>query len=143
MSDFSIRFRRFVRKDAVLFATVPFMVLLNVLSNTITQGIFGFTFPWSLIPIGGIAIAVVDDAAKIFMAEAMPPRDARPSMGAATTATDAYLAHVRRYRQDVDQMAKTSRFIHRCSPANPRIRSLTMVIWLPKRRNRRARLTTT
>jgi hypothetical protein len=112
--DFSSKARAFIRKDTVLFATILFMVLLNWLSNIITQGLFGFTFPWALIVIGGILIAVVDDIAKIFFAEgaskAGSRNTARENKPAKTPSMmEMQMAQVHRYQQDMSQLAKTAK----------------------------------
>lgn len=112
--DLTSKTRAFIRKDTVLFATMLFMVLLNWLSNIITQGLFGFTFPWALIVIGGIMIAVVDDIAKIFFAEGgsrtgsrSTTRDNKPAK--TPSAIEIQMAQVHRYQQDMSQLAKTAK----------------------------------
>lgn len=112
--DSSSKLRQFIRKDTVLFATMLFMVLLNWLTNLITQALFGFMFPWALIVIGGILIAVVDDIAKIFFADnssrASGHHAAQESSGAKSSSTVALqLKQVHRYQQDMGQLAKTAK----------------------------------
>lgn len=111
--DFSSKLRTFIRKDTVLFATMLFMVLLNWLSNIITQGLFGFTFPWALIVIGGILIAVVDDIAKIFFADVAAKAGSKParenSEAKSSSTLELQLAQVHRYQQDMSQLAKTAK----------------------------------
>lgn len=111
--DFSSKLRQFIRKDAVLFATILFMVLLNWFSNLLTQALFNFSFPWALIVIGGILIAVVDDIAKIFFADGASKagdNTSRESKEAkAPNTLDVQLAQVHRYQQDMRDLAKSAK----------------------------------